>query len=183
MNRKEAMKTIKQKLQEGKSKKEIFDELSSKVKFKSDLLQYIAMVPSHENRLKYNKINLILFSLLVFVSVVKFIIAFILLSRISIYMLPIALIVPFFSIYFAFMVWNFWGNMYRILGMLGISSILIGISKFESFSSYSSMEIILEISLFYLPAFLIIFLAYYIGIKVFPYYSFWGLLKEEKPNL
>jgi hypothetical protein len=125
MNRKEAVKTIKQRLQEGKSKKEIFAELSSKVKFKSDLLQYIAMVPSHEDRLKYNKINLILFSLLVFVSVVKFIMAFILLYRISIYMLPIALIVPFFNIYFAVMVWNYWGNMYRILGMLGIASILI----------------------------------------------------------
>jgi hypothetical protein len=67
--------------------------------------------------------------------------------------------------------------------MIGISSILISISNFKSFSSYSSMEIILEISLFYLPAFLIVFLAYYIGNKVFPYYSFGGQLKEEKLNL
>jgi hypothetical protein len=180
MNRKEAIKAIEQCAQEGKSKREIFAEFSSKVKYRSDLMQYIAMVPSNENRLRYKKLNLVLFSLLVFVSVMKFLTGALLFSNISVYLIPIALLVPLLSAYFAVMIWNYRGNMYRILGMLGIAGLLNSLSKMEAFESYSSMEIAVEIFLGYLPTIIIIYLAYYIGIKAFPYYNFWGQLQESK---
>ncbi len=183
MNRKDALKAIEQRLQEGKSKQEICSELSSKVKYRSDLMQYIAMVPSCEDRLKYKKLNLLLFSLLIVISVLKVLTAIIFFSKMSVYLLPIALIVPFISLYFAVMIWNYRGNMYRILAMLGVAGILNSLSQMKAFNSYSFSEITVEVLLNYLPGFVIIYLAYYIGRKVFPYYNFWGQLKEDRLKL
>jgi hypothetical protein len=45
MKGKEALKIIEQRLKEGHSKGEIFSELTGKVKFRTDLLQLLAMVP------------------------------------------------------------------------------------------------------------------------------------------
>ncbi|MFH1982257.1 MAG: hypothetical protein ABIL58_10450 [Pseudomonadota bacterium] len=180
MNRKEAIKLIEQRYEEGKSRKEIFEELFLHVKYKSDLMQYIALVPSKDSREKYKKINLLLFSLLIFISITKLLTATMLLSNISIYLLPVALVVPFITIYFSVMVWKFRGNMYRILGLLGIAGILKSISNFQFYENYTTTEWILEISLGYMPAILAIFLAYYIGFRAFPYYNFWGVLQKQK---
>ena len=68
MNQKEALKIISQKLEKGQSKQEIFNELISKVKFKSDLIKYIAMVPNYEDRIKYKNLNLVLFLILCFLQ-------------------------------------------------------------------------------------------------------------------
>ena len=182
MNRKEILKTVAEKFKEGQTRQQIFKELLPKVKFKSDLIQFIAMVPNHEDRIKYRNLNMLLFSLLVFISISKVIIAALILGQISLMAIPFALIVPFFSIYFAVMVWNFNGQMYRILGMLGIAGLLQSLSKVDQLFSYNLLGITIEL-LFYVPAILIIVLAYYIGNKAFPHYGLWGNLKEDKLNL
>lgn len=183
MDRKEAIKAIEQRAKEGRSKQEIFAEFTSKVKYRSDLMQYIAMVPSNEDRLRYRELNLVLFSLLIFVSVMKLLMAALLFSKISAYLLPLSLLIPVITVYFAVMIWNYRGNMYRILGMLGIAGILNSLSQTKGFSSYSSLAISVEILFNYLPAILIVYLAYYIGNKAFPYYNFWGQLQENKLSL
>ena len=182
MKRKEALKIISEKFKGGQSKQQIYKELSSKVKFKSDLTQYIAMVPSSEDRIKYNVFNKILFSLLIFISISKFIFAALILSQISLLALSFALFVPFLSVYFVFFVWNFWGSMYRPLGMIAFAGLLQSLSNIKQVFSYNLLGIAIELA-FYIPIILIIILAYYIGIKAFPYYSFWVNLKEEKLNL
>lgn len=182
MKRKKALKTISEKLKDGKTKSEIYKELSSKVKFKSDLTQYLAMVPSYENRIKYNGLNKILFSLLIFISLSKIIFSALILSQISLFALPFAFLVPFLSLYFAYFVWNFWGNMYRPLGMLAFAGLLKSLSNIDQIFSYNWLGVTIEIS-FYIPTISVIILAYYIGIKAFPYYGFWGNLKEKELNL
>lgn len=183
MKGRKALKMIEQKLREGHTRKEIYNELLGKVKFRTDLLQLIAMVPTFEDRIRYRKLNLLLFSLLIFTAVVKIVSASTIMFNVSLFIFPVVFLVSFVGIFFAIMVWNFRGNMYRILGMLGIASLLKTLSNFESYSSYSSIEWLIEILLVYVPGFFIIFLAYFIGIKVFPYYSFWGQLQENKIKL
>lgn len=180
MKRKDALKTIKIKLEEGLTKQKIYKELLSKVKFKSDLVQYMAMLPSYEDRQKYKTLNMILFSLLVFISISKLIIAALLLGKISLLIIPFALIVPFLSVYFAVMIWNFYGNMYRPLGLLGIVGISKGLSNLPSLSSYSSLQLSLDLLFGFLPAITIVLLAFYIGTKVFPHYGFFGKINEDK---
>lgn len=183
MKSREALRVIEKRIREGNSKKEIYDELFGSIKFRTDILQLLAMVPEQELRISFKKHNLLLFWLLILVSATKFIIAISMLGNISPYMLPLAVLVSFISIFFAFMVWNFRGNMYRILGMLGVASLLKNISNFEAWGSYTLIDWTLDLLLVYIPGILIVILSYYIGIKVFPYYSFWGLLQEDKLNI
>ena len=183
MKTREALKIIEQRIREGHSKKEVYEELLGKIQFKADLLQLIAMVPDQESRLKYKNLNLCLFSLLVFGAAVKIVAVTGSILSISIFLMPIVLLVPFLNIFFAFMVWNFRGHMYRILGLLGVAGLLKILSNFEAWSSYTTIDWTLELLLNYIPGILIVVFAYYIGFKVFPYYNFWGMLQENKLSL
>ncbi len=180
MDQKEALKIIVQKLEKGQSKKEVFNELLPKVKYKSDLIKYLAMVPDQEDRIKYKKLNLLLFSLLCFFAISKLLVAVLLLSRISPVVLPLALLVPAITMWFAISVWNFRGNMYRPLGLLAIAGVCQRLSHAEQLSSAPFSVIAMDAALFWIPVALVIFLAFFIGFKVFPYYGLLGNLKEEK---
>jgi len=183
MKGKEALKKIEQRTKEGKSKKEIYEELLVKIKFRSDLLQLIAMVPDHGARMKYKNLNLCLFFLLVFVTVAKIIVSVQFLVTISIFMIAFVIFFTFASLFFAYMVWNFRGNNYRILGLFAIAALLKSVSNFEAWSSYTTIDWAAELLLGYIPGTLIVILAYYIGFKAFPYYNFWGMLQEKKLDL
>ncbi len=184
MNRKDTLKSIELMLQEGKSRQEIFTALSSKVKYRSDLIQYIAMVPTYENRLKYKILNLILFVLIILVTILTFRIGIIYMYTLSLYVLPIVFIVAFIGHYYPVMIYNYRWNMYRVVGLLGIAGICNSASRLMTiFTSHSYIDIVIKILVGYLSSVLIIYLAFYIGSKVFPYYSFWGQLKEDKLHL
>lgn len=179
MNKKEAFEAIELKLEQGQSKYEIYQELLSKVQFKSDLIQYIAIVPAYEDRIKYNALNQVLFYLLMAIVILKLLIAALILGSISFLALPVAFFVPLISLYFAVSVKKFRGNMYRLLGMLSVGGILNSLANIEQFAGYTFYQVMLEL-VFWLPAVLVVCLSYYIGIKVFPYYGFWGNLKEDR---
>jgi len=72
--------------------------------------------------------------------------------------------------------------MYRPLGMIAFAGLLKSLSNVDQVFSYNWLGVTIEIS-FYLPTILVIILAYYIGIKAFPYYGFWGNLKEKELNV
>jgi len=194
MNKKEALKHIEQSLQEGKTKKEVSVELSSKVKSKfdrnqyivkvkskSDLNQYMAAVPALEERLKYRKINLILFSMLVYLGAIRLITGLVNFTNLSVFMFAITLFIVALCVYLAVNVWKFRGNIYRVIVLLGIISILKIISKlYQLYPSYTPSELLMEMISGFLPVIVCIILAFYLGIKVFPYYNFWGQINEEK---
>jgi hypothetical protein len=174
MNGREALKIIEERIRKGHSKKEIFDELSGQVKFKTDLLQLLAMVPSHENRTKYRTANNVLLVLLSIMTILKLIEATYFFIGVSFYMLPLVIVVGSVPVYFVTMVWKFRGIAYRMLGLLGAVGILQGFSALEipGLNHYNLFS--------YLPAVALVFLAFYIGYKAFPYYNFWGILKQEE---
>jgi len=194
MNRKEALKQIEQRLQEGKTKKEVYVELSSKIKSKSDLNQYrvkvrsksdlnqyIASVPSLGDKLKYRKINLILFSMLVYLGVIRLITSLVNFTSLSVFTLSVTLFIIVICVYLATNVWKFRGNVYRTIVLLGIISILKMFSKlYHLYTSYTPTELLMEILSGSLPVIVCIILAFYLGKKVFPYYSLWGQIKEDK---
>jgi len=194
MNRKEALRQIEQRLQEGKTKKEVYLELSSKVKSKSDpnqyrvkvksksdLNQYIAAVPSIEDKLKYRKLNLILFSMLVYLGAIRLVTGLANFTSLSVFMLFITLCITVICIYLATNVWKFRGGVYRAIVLLGIISILKIISNlYQLYTSYTPTELLIEILSGALPVTVCIILAFYLGKKVFPYYGLWGQIKEEE---
>ena len=180
MKAKEALKIIEKRLKEGHSKSEIFSELTGKVKFRTDLLQLLAMVPEEQLRKKYRKLNILLFTLLVLVATVKIVISFFALLSLSIYMVSFVIPIALVSAFFAYMVWKFRGYIYRILGLFAIAGFLKSISNFEAWGSYNATDWTLELILAYIPGILIVIISFYIGIKVFPYYGFWGLLQKDK---
>ena len=175
MKGREALKYIEKNLEAGKTKKEIYEELTGKVIFRTDLLNFLAMVPDYKERMKYQKINMILFSLLVVTLTLKVIESFFLFISISKFMLPMVLLISLIPIGFAIMVWNFRGNFYRPLALLGIAGILQGFSATNILSNPTA-----GFMLGYLLSIAIIILAFFIGYKVFPYYGFWGMLKEDE---
>ena len=181
MKSKEALKYIEENLKSGQTKKEIYDTLIGKIKFKSDLLQLLAMVPDQQLRVKYDKLNFFLFVLLVVVAAFKIFIVYQTLIDISRYLLPFLVFAISITSVLAFMVWNFRGYMYRFIGMLGIANIVRNLSKNSDQLSFSnSFGWVMEFLVEYMPTILIIFIAYYIGFKVFPYYGFWGMLDEKR---
>jgi hypothetical protein len=179
LKRKEALKFIEAKLREGFSKQEIYDELSAKIYLKSDLLQYLAMVPDPGKRIKFRAINLILFALLIFVTIVKILTTLVLFARISLWLIPLSFIIPFVSIFFAVEVKKFRGYIYRPLGLLGIASLFQGLSHIGDLGRINPGQVIFEFIVGYLPTILIIVVAFYISAKAFPYYGFLGLKKEK----
>ncbi|MHC1728801.1 MAG: hypothetical protein AB9866_22830 [Syntrophobacteraceae bacterium] len=192
MKSKEALNIIEQRFKEGKTRGEIFSELSSKVKFRSDLLQYIAMVPDYDTRKKYKTLNSILFYLLILASTTSIIniFFFLLSSNLSILKSAalMAIMIPFsftfVLLYGAVQVWKYRGNIYRILGGLGIANMFLRLQSYsDSNLSYNMIGIALELVLGVIPMILIVTLCYYIGNKVFPYYSSWGQLQEKKLNI
>jgi hypothetical protein len=183
MNGRKALKIIEQRLKEGHSKKEIYEELFGQVKFRMDLLRLLAMVPDYEDRIKYKKINLILFCLIVFVVVTKVIISPHFFLDIPFYMLLLAVFAAFMWGFFVILVWKFRGLVYRFIGLFGSIGLIYSILKFKEWSSYDATAWLLKLSLGWIPGILIIVLSYYIGFKVFPYYGFWGRLQEKKLGL
>jgi len=182
LERKEALKFIEAKLREGFSKQEIYKELSTKIYLKSDLLQYLAMVPDPEKRIKFRTINLILFALLIFITILKILTALVFFARISAWLIPLSFIIPFVAIFLAVEVKKFRGYIYRPLGLLGIASLFQSLSHIEDLGRMNPGQLIFEFIVGYLTTILVIVIAFYISAKAFPYYGFLGL-KKEKLNI
>jgi len=183
MKSREALRIIDKKIKDGLTKKEIFTELTGKVKFRTDLLQMLAMVPDPELRSNHMFLNRLLFTLLIIVAGVRIISGLYFVINTSLLLLPFLLFGVLMAVFFAYMVWNFRGNVYRILGLFGIVELLKSLSNIEVWNSYTSLDWILNLLLNYIPVSLIVILSFYIGFKVFPYYGFWGMLQEKKLDI
>jgi hypothetical protein len=192
MTVKDVLNTIEQRFKEGKTRGEIFNELSTEFKYRSELVQYVAMVPEPYTKSKYNSLNLVLFLMLILISVTNCVNIILAVSTSplppAISGLIIMLALPFaFSLlwmYFAVQVWKFRGNIYRIVRNLGIANFLISAESFAKLlNSGNGLGIVLGISLGIIPMVLIIAIAHHIGNNAFPYYNAWGRLKEDAIDL
>lgn len=180
MKRKEALKEIESEMEAGLSRQEVFNKLSSKVKYRSDLLQYLACVPEPELKKTYKGLNHFLFGILILIGALKTITALVITANISIYLIPLSLFIPFIVFYFAIQIWYFRGNMYRPLFLLGLASLLFGIRDIDKLIVTGTGETIINLFFTFMPTIFVIIVSYYISKKVFPYYTSWGIPKEKE---
>jgi hypothetical protein len=168
VNRTQTLKKIEKSINEGKSVEAIYQHLLPSCPNPSRLSSWIAMFPTKENREKYKKLNLVLFSLLLFQALLK------ILSSLT---LPFVrdnllwlLIVPLMNILFAIEVWKMRRAIYNLVAVLEMT----GISKLFPASFFTNppanppwLSILINI----LFCLFIAVLSFYTGKKIFPKYK------------
>jgi hypothetical protein len=167
LNAKEVNRTIQSQLEKGISRQEILNELGEIYFDKKSIARLIASIPDTQRKLKFRALNNVLLGLLIATIITKILVGIAILSNVSLFMIPIAFLLPIITILFAYEVANFKGYIYRILGILAIAGILKMLSDMES-SNITLVLIDVFVSL------IIAGLAFYIGNKVFPNYGLFG---------
>ncbi len=167
---KEVSKIINSKLQDNIPRQQILDELAELYHGKNTIAVLIASAPTNERKEKYKSLNTILVALLVLTVVLKIVVAALLLSQVSVFLLPIALIIPAFSMWLAYEVSKYKGYIYTVLGMLALASI------FKAMANGAAIQVLGILEIGVLLA--ISGLAFYLRKKMFPNFNFTGPKKD-----
>ena len=175
INRKEVVKTIETRLQENIPRKEILEELSEQYFDKKTISTLIASTPDNQTKEKFMILNNILLGLLILTIVFKILVAITLFSSISLYLIPIAFLIPIFSIWFAFEVSKFKGYIYNLLGLFAIISIFKVLGNLGESGTFGLIDIIIVVA--------IAGLSFYLGKKIFPNYGLFGPKKDSDGNV
>lgn len=186
MKRKEALRYIEENLKIGSTREELFRDLSSKVTFQSDLIQYMAEIPLLSKK-KYKNYNNLLLVLLLIIFIVK-LFFFFQLVRITqsntTEMLPglilggwFHFLQPFLVIYIAAGVWKFRGKFYLFILFLGAMEILNQLGSISALTSNTKALFIWAIMLF--PVLISMVLSWLILKKMFPFMAFKKISKER----
>ncbi|MCF8348261.1 MAG: hypothetical protein K9G61_05560 [Bacteroidales bacterium] len=175
INKKEVAKTIKNRLQDNIPRQIILDELSEQYFDKKTISTIIASTPDPLRKEKYKSLNNLLLGLLVLTILIKIFIGIVLISSFSIYLIPIAFLIPFISIWFAIEVSKFKGYIYNILGILAIAGMLNSIGNLKESGTYGLIDFAIVMT--------IAGLSFYLGKKIFPNYGFYGPKKDSAGNI
>ena len=175
INRKEVTKTIETRLQENIPRKEILEELSEQYFDKNTISTLIASTPDNQIKEKFKTLNNILLGLLILTIVFKIFVGITLLSSISLYLIPIAFLIPFISIWFAFEVSKFNGYIYKSLELLAIASIFKALGNLGESGTFGLINIVIVV--------VIAGLSFYLGNKIFPNYGLFGPKKDSDGNI
>lgn len=174
LKKKEAIQLIEQKLAKGLKKRLILEELSEEYMDRSAIEKFVAMTIGEETKNKYRSLNILLVILLITVGIPKLILGIVILSEISVYATLIALFLPVINIIFAVEIYKFRGYAYKIVGFLGIFSIVKNINYIFTNGLWGLIEFLLVTT--------IIVLAFYLGSKMFPNYTITGHKKDASDN-
>lgn len=178
-DKKEALKIIRTRLEEGKPRKEILEELSSIFKDKSSIAKLIAMTPDSKTKERYKFLNYFLLCL-----IVLFFIPFIVLGILNfsakqpVETIIIGFVALSFCIYCIFQVSKFKGYIYGdiaslviiIFGLLLIDTIF----KSGIWNDTDIWDVYLILIFLALGG-----LALYLSKKMFPNYGLYGLKKDK----
>lgn len=175
INTKQVNKLIETRINEGKPRNEILEELSETYFDKKTLATLIAMTPEIERKKKYKIYNDILLGLLILTIILKVLIGVLLLANVSIYAIPFAFLMPLLAVFFAIEVSRLKAYIYRVLGLMAIVSIGDSLGNLENFNFWFILDISIGVG--------ITFLAFYLGNQMFPNYGFSGPKKDEKGNI
>jgi hypothetical protein len=167
---KEVSKIINNKLQDNIPRQQILDELAELYHGKNTIAVLIASAPTNERKEKYKSLNTMLVALLGLTIVLKVAVAALLLSQMSVFLLPIALIIPAFTVWLTYEVSKYKGYIYTVVGGLAIASILKSLGTMDMNSVWDILDIgvLLAIS----------GLAFYLRKKMFPNFNFTGPKKD-----
>jgi hypothetical protein len=174
ISKKETLKLISLGIENGETKQEIFNRLSTEYSDSDTIAKLVATFPDPELKAKYDGINNILFALLIITGILKVIAVLpIMLNNTGLGLIMI-LIVPILNILFAIEVKRTRGPIYRALGALAIVGILKSFQHIEDSGNW----ILIDVGLLAI----ISGLSFYIGSKMFPNYGFMGPKKDNSGN-
>jgi hypothetical protein len=170
-NKKEALKLIQARLEEGKPKKEILEELSNIYNDRSAITELIAMTPDRKTKEKYKLLNYIVICCLI-LSLIALLYAGLILSDEK----PVEIIIEsliVLSIFVAFIleVLKFKGYIYNLLTFLALLGLIADLVKISEFGISDIIWIILVLAF--------AGLTFYLSKKMFPNYGFFGLKKNK----
>ncbi len=187
MKRKEALKYIEKNLKVGSSRKKLFSELTSKITFHSDLVQYMTEIPLLSKKEIYKFYNYILLALLMIIFFEKlfFFIQLVSISKTNtIEILPglilggwIYFLQPFFVIFLILGVWKYRGPFYKFVVILSAFDSLNQLKNISAFTV--NIKTFVMWSIFALPVFVSFIISWYIWKKMFPFMH-WGETKKEE---
>ncbi len=186
----EVIKKINRRLDDGLSRQEIVDEFKEKLMPESmpAFQKYMAAAPDPDIRIKYRKLNILLFSLLIYFPFLKVFVFLFFNDFLAINLLPVLITIIVF-IFFAINIRIFRGDLYNILGLiLGLfgAAIVFNLYTLITESNHFRENAVLNTSLVLLfdllPTILAMVLSFYIARKVFPHFDLLGRLKETKSD-
>lgn len=182
MNSREAIKYIEENINAGKSKSTIYQELSSRIRYKSDLLSYMAICPDKDIKTRYKKINLVLFSLLIFILVIQILSSIYAFTHFKtenvgwfvLHGIFTHILVPFALMYLIIQVWKFRSIAYRFVIVCSMLTLIM------SMEQYIQHQMILDWLVYAVPWIAAMSLSIVIMNKVFPYESLFRGLNKDK---
>ena len=175
LNKKEAIKTIQDRIQANTPRQEILNELSELYYDKNTIAALIASIIDPKSKEKYRTLNNLLLGLLVSTIIAKILIGIVLFSSLSPLLIPIAFVLPILTIWFALEVSKFRGYIYKILGILASGGILKSIGYIKETGIFGILDVVLVIA--------ICVLSFYLGNKMFPNYGLFGPKKDKEGNI
>lgn len=170
--KKEVRAFIESELEAGKTKSEIFTELSARYFDSKTLAHYVASVPDPVLRERYNTANTILFVLLIVTAIIKIVSAGMFLGNRTPVLLVLLIFVPLINIWLAVEVKNRRGYIYWTVVTLAFMGLLHSLTNIAVHGAWALAEIILLIS--------IIGLSLYVGTKMFPKLRFGLPVKDAQ---
>jgi hypothetical protein len=177
-NKKEALKIVQTRLDEGKPRKEILEELSNLYVHKSSIAKLIAMTPDSKTKEKYKLLNYTLLCLLVlsFILEVPGVILFY--TKNPIQAISVGFIVLLIYIYGTFQVLKYKGYIYGFLAYLvslglfiSLSDIIFKSGTWDAINVWDIYSTSINLA--------IGGLAFYLSKKMFPNYGLYGLKKDK----
>lgn len=147
LNTKEAIKIIQDRIQNNIPRQEILNELSEEYYDKSTISALIASTIDPKTKEKYKTLNNLLLGLLVLTIIIKILVGIILLSSLSLFLIPIAFVIPILTIWFALEVSKYKGYIYNILGILAIASIFNLIGNIGESGIYGIIDVVVAIAI------------------------------------
>ena len=129
-DKKESAESVEVLLKAGVSRKEIFQQLGGT----DDLARIIALVPSYENRKKYNRENLVLIVVLVYLALMKLVTSVATVASVGApkYIILFALLHVFLVLYLAVHVSRFRGWAYPLSGLICLYVIMMSLNRIIS---------------------------------------------------
>jgi hypothetical protein len=178
ITKKELLQLVADRLKEGISKQELFDELTESLSsgnlHKDSIPKTIALFPDARLKIKFHKSNTLLFILLLLTAVLKVIGGVQLLMDLQFIGLILLLLLPLLNIWFAFEVKKHRAYIYKIVGIMALAGVFSSLGNFDTSGIWVIVDVILLGT--------ISFLGFRLGKRMFPNYKLSGPTKDSDGN-
>ncbi len=172
---KEFQTIVNQKLDDGYSKQQVYDELSDSYFDQNGLRIQLALIPYPVNKNRVKLLNNILLSMLVLTVLYKLLLAIDLIHTTSLSMLPLAMIYPVINIALAYGVYKYSSSAYNYVVMLTLMGALRLVPQGAPLRGTSLLEFLFAIS--------IVVIALIIRFKIYPNFGFMTPEKDENGEI